>query len=328
MELIHPDELPIAMMRLGRSVETGLPFEIQYRLRGGPRGDYRWFLGRAVPLRDEAGLITRWVGTCTDIHEVKMAEQRLARELEAEQRGYRRLEQELRLGETFTGVLGHDLRNPLTAISVSAAMLREGLPLEKSREAGSRISASAARMARMIEQLLDLTRIRAGGGMPIRRLPMELAQVCEQVVREIEIAQRRRRIKLTIVGDTRGRWDPDRLGQVVSNLVGNAARHGAAGPVETTLDGREPEEVTLAVYNRGAIPPALMPHIFEPFSQGERRRGGLGLGLFITKQIVEAHGGSLSVLSAPSIGTSFQVRLPRESWEEASPPAHLPAGAA
>jgi PAS domain S-box-containing protein len=328
MGLVHPDELPTAMMRLGQCVATGLPYEIEYRLRSGPRGDYRWFLGRAVPLRDEAGHITRWVGTCTDIHEVKMEEERLARELEAEQRGYRQLEHELRLGETFTGVLGHDLRGPLTAISASAALLQEGVPLEKSQAVGARISASATRMARMVEQLLDLTRIRAGGGMPIRRLPMELAQVCEQVVREIEIAQRRREIELTIVGDTRGRWDPDRLGQVVSNLVGNAARHGAAGPIETTLDGREPEEVTLAVFNRGAIPPALMPHIFEPFSQGDRNRGGLGLGLFITKQIVEAHGGSLSVLSTPLVGTSFQVRLPRESWDEASPPAHLPAGAA
>jgi PAS domain S-box-containing protein len=328
MELIHPDELPIAMMRLGRSLQTGLPYEIEYRLRAGPRGDYRWFLGRAVPLRDEAGLITRWVGTCTDIHEVKLAEERLARELEAEQRGYRRLEQELHLGEIFTGVLGHDLRNPLTAISASAQLLQEGLPREKSAEVAGRISASAARMGRMIEQLLDLTRIRAGGGMPLRRLPMELGQVCEQAVREIEIAQRRRQFALTIVGDTSGRWDPDRLGQVVSNLVGNAARHGAAGLIETTLDGSEPDEVTFVVYNRGAIPPALIPHIFEPFHQGDGRRGGLGLGLFITKQIVEAHGGSLAVLSTPSEGTSFQVRLPRESWEEASPLSHFPGGAA
>jgi signal transduction histidine kinase len=328
MDLIHPDEVPIARMRFGRCLLLGLPYEIEYRLRAGPHGDYRWFLGRAVPLRDEAGLITCWVGTCTDVNEIKMTEERLARELEEEQRGYRRLEHELRLGETFTGVLGHDLRNPLTAIATNAALLQEARSVDETRQLGRRISSSAARMARMIEELLDLTRIRTGGGMPIRRRPMELGQICEQVVREIEVAQGRHRIEMVIVGDTRGRWDPDRLGQVVSNLVGNAARHGAEGPIETTLDGRDEEEVTFAVHNRGAIPPALMPHLFDPFHQGEHSRGGLGLGLFIAKQIVEAHGGTLSVCSTPLEGTSFQVRLPREVPEVAGTPVHPPAGAA
>lgn len=324
LALIHPDETAVAMMRLVRCVQTGSPFEVEYRLRD-KRGDYRWFLGRAVPLRDETGGITRWVGTCTDIHEVKLAEARLARELEAEQRSHRRLEQELRLGETFTGVLGHDLRSPLTAIAANAALLQEGLSVEQSQRTAARISSSAARMTRMIEQLLDLTRIRSGGGMPIRRLPMELAELCEQVIREIEVGQRQRQIELTIVGDTRGFWDPDRLGQVVSNLVGNAARHGEAGPIEATLDGREREEVMLVVYNRGTIPPALMPHLFDPFRQGDSSRSGLGLGLFITKQIVEAHGGSLAVCSSPSEGTSFQMRLPRNTWAE--PSAQLAASA-
>jgi PAS domain S-box-containing protein len=313
MGLVHEDELPVTLFRLGRSVQTGMPYEMEYRLRRAGGDDYQWFLGRAVPLHDENGAITRWVGTCTDIHELKLANERLARELEAEQRGTRQLTQELRLGETFTGVLGHDLRNPLSAISVSAGLLQEGLSVEQSQELGGRISASAARMARMIEQLLDLTRIRAGHGMPVRRVPMELAELCVQVVREIAVVQRRRHIELTIVGDTHGCWDRDRLGQAVSNLVGNAAKHGAAGPIETTLDGREQQEVMFAVYNRGAISPSVMSHLFDPFQQCGSKREGLGLGLFITKQIVEAHGGSLSCCSIQQQGTSFQVRLPREA---------------
>jgi PAS domain S-box-containing protein len=312
MELIHPDEFPVAAQRLARSIATGMPYEIEYRLRSGRHGDYRWFLGRALPQRDESGGIIRWVGTCTDIDDVRLAREQLARELEEEQREHHRLAQEMRLGELFTGVLGHDLRSPLSAISAGAAILKEGLPAEQSEAIGRRISASAARMARMIEQLLDLTRIRAGGGMPIRRAHMDLAELCEQVVREIEIAQRSRHIEMTVVGGLRGSWDPDRLAQVVSNLLGNAARHGAPGPIEATLDGREEAEVMLVVYNRGSIPPPLMAHLFDPFAQGPSGRGGLGLGLFITKQIVEAHGGSLSVWSTPSEGTSFQVRLPRE----------------
>jgi PAS domain S-box-containing protein len=316
MTVIHPDEIEVATARLGTSVQTGLPYEMEYRLCDTRDGDYRWFLGRAAPLRDERGVICRWVGTCTDIHELKLALAQLARELEEEQRGSHRLKQELRLGETFTGVLGHDLRSPLAAISMSAGLLQQGLSREESQRLGGRISASAARMARMIEQLLDLTRIRAGCGMPVRPVRMELAELCEQVIREVAIGQRRRRIDLTIVGDTRGCWDRDRLGQVVSNLVGNAVRHGAAGPIETTLDGREQQEVMFMVYNRGAIPPATMSHLFDPFRSSGSSQEGLGLGLFITKQIVEAHCGCLSVCSTPSDGTSFQVRLPREAWIE------------
>ena len=312
MQLIHPEDLPTATARWCRSLATGLPYELEYRIRAGPRGDYRWFLGRAVPLRDERSIITRWVGTCTDIHDHKLTQERLARELEAEQRARHRFEREQRLSEMFTGALAHDLRCPLTAISVSAELLQEGLAVEQSRQVGGRISTSAGRMARMIEQLLDFTRIRAGGGMPIRRTPMELAAVCEQVIREVEVAQRRCPIELTVLGDTRGCWDPDRLAQVASNLVGNAARHGEAGFIETTVDGREQGEVVLAVHNRGAIPPELMPHLFDPFRQGKGKRNGLGLGLFITKQIVDAHGGCLSVWSSLYDGTSFHVRLPRE----------------
>jgi signal transduction histidine kinase len=166
-------------------------------------------------------------------------------------------------------------------------------------------------MSRMIEQLLDFTRIRTGG-FPIQRTPMELAEICQQGVREIEIAQRRCQIALTVVGDTRGFWDPDRLAQVVSNLVGNAARHGEEGLIEVIVDGRQNDEVVFTVHNQGVISPELMPQLFDPFRMGKKIRDGLGLGLYITKQIVEAHGGVLSVCSSASVGTSFSARLPRQ----------------
>jgi PAS domain S-box-containing protein len=313
LQLIHRDDFPTMSARWSRSLATGLPYEIEYRLRAGPHGDYRWFLGRAIALRDERGTVTRWLGTCTDIDELKLAQERLAVELEAEQRARGDLARELHHSELFAGELAHDLRSPLTAISFGADSLKRGLPVERSRDVGARIATSSGRMSRMIDQLLDFTRIRANRGLAIRRTSMELAAICEQVIGEIQSGQRQCPIELTVVGDTRGCWDPERLAQMVSNLVGNAVRHGEPGLVETTLDGRDPEVVVFAVHNRGAIPSELMPHLFDPFRQGTENRGGLGLGLFITKQIVEAHRGSVSVCSSPQTGTSFHVRLPREA---------------
>jgi signal transduction histidine kinase len=229
------------------------------------------------------------------------------------------LARELQQSELLAGMWAHDLRCPLNAISFGAESLERGLPAEPSREAGARIAAVARRMSRMIEQLLDFTRAHAPGGMAIHPESVDLAEICERVIGEAQMGQRKCRIELTVVGDTRGCWDPDRLAQAVSNLVCNAVHHGEPGLVEVTVDGRDRAEVVSAVHNRGAIPPELMPHLFDPFRQGKANRAGLGLGLFITKQVVEAHGGSVSACSSVQAGTSFHVRLPREA-------AHLRTG--
>jgi len=310
--LVHPDELPTLMLRLGRSLGTGSPLEVEIRLRAGSRGDWRWFLNRGMPLRDERGVITRWVGTATDIHDLKLEAEQLARALEAEQRTRHGVERELRLAETFTGMLAHDLRGPLATIAAGAGLLQARAPVGEQEIAG-RISTSARRMARMIEQLLDFTRIRVGLGIPVRCASTELAAICAQVIREVELAHGRSAIELTVIGNTGGSWDADRLCQVVCNLIVNAVRHGEGGAIEVTIDGRADDEVVLAIHNRGAIPVQLLPHLFDPFRLGKAKREGLGLGLFIVKQIVEAHGGSLSVCSSPQAGTSFHVRLPRQS---------------
>jgi len=299
------------MQRRAQSLGIGSPLELEYRIRAGWHGDYRWFLSRAAPLRDERGQITCWLGTTTDIHDQKIAAEQLARSLEAEQRARRGLEHDLRLSEMFTGMLAHDLRSPLTAISAGARLLQARAPADAASRIAGRISTSALRMTRMIEQLLDFTRIRAGLGIALDCATTDLAGVCDQVIRELELARGRIPIALTVVGNTVGSWDADRLYQVVCNLIVNAVRHGESGTIEVTIDGRSDDEVVLAIHNRGAIPIELMPHLFDPFRQGKGTREGLGLGLFIVKQIVEEHGGSLSVCSSPHAGTSFHVRLPR-----------------
>lgn len=223
-----------------------------------------------------------------------------------------------RIRELFVGVLGHDLRNPLNGIlmSIQLAMLRTAdtdvrLPLERS-------VLTAERMVRLVEQLLDVTRIRLGGGVSLSPGPADLGSLVGQVVEEL--AQHRRRFVIELAGATSGTWDIDRLAQVVSNLVGNAVQHSPPDtPILVRVNGAREETLVLEVRNSGPrIPPELQEVLFEPF-RGRNRAGGLGLGLFVCKQFVAAHGGRIDFESSDEGGTCFRVSLPRH----ASPPIRL-----
>jgi signal transduction histidine kinase len=221
-------------------------------------------------------------------------------------------EENARVQEQFNGVLGHDLRNPLTAILMGAATLQRRALSETDAKTVARIQSSAERMRRMIDQLLDLTRIRSGGGIPVERKRLDLAEVTRAVAEELEMAYPERTLQVEVHGDTSGMWDPDRLAQAVSNLVGNALEHGDANqPVVVRVSG-EPERVVLAVHNSGdPIPKGLLPTLFEPFRRAKGSNpSGLGLGLFIMQQIVVAHDGSIDVESTAE-GTTFTVTFPR-----------------
>lgn len=222
----------------------------------------------------------------------------------------------VRLNELFVAVLGHDLRNPLGAVLTSAQMLLRQEHGEELRKPLARILNSGERMARMIEQVLDFTRARTAGGMPVDRGPCDLAAVCRQVVSEIEVAHAPCNIELSERGALHGIWDADRLAQVASNLLGNAVQHGeAGGPVLVILDGTAEDHVSIRVTNRGALPEGAAATLFDPFRGAEARHGkakGLGLGLYITREIVRAHGGSLE-LEPGTEDTTFVVTLPRRA---------------
>jgi signal transduction histidine kinase len=218
--------------------------------------------------------------------------------------------------DQFIGVLSHDLRTPLAAITVGAPLLAapEDNPQRRSRVV-ARIIISAQRMERMIGDLLDLTRARLGGSIQLNRRPADLQQMCEEALIEIRAGQPDAVLRFEATGDLRGEWDVDRLAQVVSNLVGNAIQHGGGTPV--TLTGHEDREsVTLAVHNGGApIPQDMLPFVFEPLARGHGTRAGgsIGLGLFIARAIVSAHGGDIQVHSSSDAGTTFTVKLPKAS---------------
>jgi PAS domain S-box-containing protein len=227
------------------------------------------------------------------------------------------LERTIRYNELFAGVLAHDLRNPIAAMMSAAqlVLMREEGHGDSRTKPLSRILSSGHRVTRMIDQLLDVTRARAGGGIPVEPLEADLADLCAQAIGELELRFPDWKIEREIVGKQDGRWDPDRILQAVSNLVSNAGQHGEAEtPIRVRLDGRDPGQVTLEIHNRGAIPEALMPSLFDPFRGARARRDasrGLGLGLYIVKEIVRAHGGTVDVRSTPADGTTFTVQLPR-----------------
>jgi two-component system sensor histidine kinase/response regulator len=248
----------------------------------------------------------------------ELAQQRLelARQVVERERLLEEVRETLRLNEMFTAALSHDLRTPLNAVVMGAALLTEGSSPEQAARVGKRIMSSATRMTEMIDKLLDLARARVMGGIAITAAPCDLRLVAERIVAEVHVAVPGAPLALEARGDTRGEWDEGRLGQVVANLVFNAVRHGQPGaPVMVRVEGLT-DSVRCAVHNQGVIAPDDLPQLFEPFRETRgrvARREGLGLGLYIVHQILSAHRGHIDVTSSEAEGTTFTFTLPRQA---------------
>jgi signal transduction histidine kinase len=256
------------------------------------------------PLKNHRGEVTGAINCAYDITARKLAEDEMADSLNSE-----RAVAEFR--EMFIGIVGHDLRNPLGSILMSAGrLLQRGRLDDHDAESAARIIRGSQRITRMITQLLDLTRARLGGGLPIEPKPTDLRGVCQSVVEEFEAP-----IQLEVEGDVTGTWDRDRLEQVISNLAGNAIAYAAPGTAVIVKARANGAAVVVEVSNRGEpIPAEVLPFIFEPFRRARMRKessaGNLGLGLYIAHQIVLSHGGALEAHSADGT-TTFTMRLPR-----------------
>jgi signal transduction histidine kinase len=241
-----------------------------------------------------------------------------ARLFEAELEARREAERVGKLQEQLMAVVGHDLRTPLSAIQLATRVMsqRGGLTFEQG-ETLARIGSSAQRMSMIIGDLLDLSRARQGLGVAIRWAPADLREIARRAMLEFGDAEHAGRLSLSVTGDATIDGDDARLLQVVSNLVGNALQHGEGASVRIAIEGRE-ADVRLLVQNDGPlIAASALPHIFEPFNKGGEQRastahgGSVGLGLFIVREIVRAHGGSVDVTSREGDGTTFTVSLPR-----------------
>jgi signal transduction histidine kinase len=231
------------------------------------------------------------------------------------------------LQERLVGVVGHDLRTPLAAIRMAVSLLfrRGGLSEDQARTL-ARLGASTARMTSIIRDLLDFTRVRREGAIPVVPRSVDLSEIARHAVAELASVHLEREIWLSLPESAAASGDPERLVQVVSNLVGNALQHSPPGArVELSVHA-DAGGVVLQVHNEGPpIRPDLLPDLFEPFRRGTGNpdpSGSIGLGLFIVRELVRAHGGRVDVASSEGAGTTFTVRLPRPPGAAAeAPPA-------
>ncbi|MEW4570319.1 PAS domain S-box protein [Tautonia sp. JC769] len=312
---LHPDDRQRSIDRWELALRTGEPYEIEYRFRS-KEGEYRWFLARAMPVRDDAGRIERWFGTCTDIEDMKRSE-------EAIREGDRRKDE-------FLATLAHELRNPLAPIRTVLHLMRE--PAEGGHEAERAMAErQVAHLARLIDDLMDVARI-SKGKLELHTEVVDLHTVVRQAIETArpQIEDRRHRLKASLPeGPIRLEADPTRLEQVFWNLLNNAAKYTEPGGridlSAEAVDGR----VVVRVRDTGlGIAPEMLPHVFQMFVQvGDHRQyaqGGLGIGLGLVRTLVELHGGSITAHSeGPGTGSEFVVRLPVPL---ASPPEPSPPG--
>jgi signal transduction histidine kinase len=266
-------------------------------------------------LRNDAGTLIGFAKVTRDLTQRQLAEEE-RRRLDAERI---RAEEALRVRDEFLSVASHELKTPLTALQIELYGMRA--PVEKTgderlgRKLG-RAARGADRMSQLIEMLLDVSRI-ATGRLPLRREPFELRAAIEQLVETMRGTAAQAACDFSFhpspaVGPIVGNWDRLRVEQVVMNLLSNAFKYGAGRPV-TLRVSREGDEAIIEVRDHGpGIPPGDLERIFERFERATAmgNQGGLGLGLYVSREIVHAHGGSIAGHSLADGGACFTVRLP------------------
>jgi PAS domain S-box-containing protein len=299
---LHPDDREAVLQRWGAATTQLIEFEMEHRLRRAD-GEYRWFLRRAFPLLDETGRATQWFGTCTDVDDLKVSQDLLRKAA--------------KLREDFLSMAAHEFRTPLTALRLQLDLLRRSLQrpgggAERVEHRLSVVQVQADRLKALVGTLLDVSRMEAGRFV-LEPSPFDLADLAREVAERLRPEAEASGIELRLhAAPVPGSWDQVRLDQVLTNLLGNAIKYSDRRPVEVEV-GRGGEEAVIIVRDRGiGVAPELFPHLFERFERGENARqyNGLGLGLWIARLLVEAHGGRISAESALGQGSTFTVRLP------------------
>ena len=318
-EILHPDDYQKTIERWSAALRSGELYEMEYRFKRASDGEYRWFLGRALPVKDAAGNVLRWFGTNTDIHEYKQLQEQNVQLLDSERAARAEAERTSRLKDEFLATLSHELRTPLNAILGWTQVLRDGHadPEDLAHGLGT-IERNARVQTQIIEDLLEMSRIISGKvRLDVQRI--DLAPVVQASVDTVLPTAEAKGIRLQVILDPAARpvsGDPNRLQQVFWNLLSNAIKFTPkGGRVQVVLE-RVNSHLEVSVIDTGeGIAPEFLPHAFDRFRQADasttRRHGGLGLGLAIVKQLVELHGGSVHVHSdGLGQGTTFRVLLP------------------
>jgi PAS domain S-box-containing protein len=303
----HPEHVERVVRKIRHSFETGEPWEDTFPLRSRT-GEWRWFLARAVPLRNEEGRIVRWFGSNTDVTEELRAREELALALEAR--------------DEFLSIASHELKTPLSSLKLQAQLMKRGIARQDGRiyeparvaRLVDETDRQTERLTRLIDDMLDIARIRTGR-LSIHPEPMALDELVREVVERMrpQLVAAGTHVGLECAERVEGQWDRLRIEQVLTNLLTNAQRYGEKKPVTVRLERRD-SQAHLSVRDQGlGVPPESQERIFERFERGisANEVSGLGLGLFITRQIVEAHGGRIWVESEGlGDGSTFHVELP------------------
>jgi PAS domain S-box-containing protein len=317
-EMFHPDDRAQAWAAWRHSLASGEPYEIEYRLRHHT-GQYRWTLGRAMPVRNERGQIARWFGTCTDIDTLRRLMDEREALLQSERSARAEAESANRAKDRFLAVLSHELRTPLTPVAMAATAMEmdPGLPFDF-REDVAMIRRNVELETRLIDDLLDLSRV-ISGKLRLNRQRTHvhrlIGHVLETVGPELHEKQLKVDRQLAAARDL-VHADPARLQQTLWNLLKNAAKFTPSGGRVCIRTRNEDDWVVIEVEDTGkGIAADVLPRIFNPFEQGDaevtRTYGGIGLGLAIAKAVVDMHDGTIRANSdGVGEGAVFTVTLP------------------
>ncbi|WP_175586783.1 hybrid sensor histidine kinase/response regulator [Nostoc sp. UIC 10630] len=316
---LHPDDIQNADEVWSNAVKNGTIYNNEYRFKRAFDGSYRWQLARALPLKDEQGIVVKWFGTCTDIHEQKQILEERAHLLELEQIARAKAETANRIKDEFLAILSHELRTPLNAILGWSKLLQSRrLDQAKTSEALATIERNANLQVQLIEDLLDISRI-LQGKLTLNITKINLESTILSSIETMRLAAETKLLEVSTVfepdvGQVMG--DSTRLQQVVWNLLSNALKFTPkGGKIEVRLEQADGYAQIIVSDTGKGISPEFLPFVFDYFRQADststRNFGGLGLGLAIVRNIVEIHGGIVKAKSeGEGKGAIFTVSLP------------------
>ena len=294
-QMFHPDDRDYARQKWKHSLETGETYEIEYRLRNGRTEEYTWFLGRAVPIYNEDGKITKWFGTCTDINEQKQLQQQK---------------------DDFIGIASHELKTPLTTLKASLQLI-ERLSQKNNDHTTlaklvSQSNKSINKLGFLVEDLLNVTKIREGQ-ISLNKEKVILSELINDCCQHIRLYGKQ---NIIIEGDLGLEVfaDANRIDQVIVNLVNNAAKYAPLSQ-QIHIDLKQlPQEARVSVTDQGpGISPEKIPHLFDRYFRVDsagNQISGLGLGLYISNEIIKRHGGKMGVETQQGQGSTFWFTLP------------------
>jgi len=335
--VLHPEDYNRTWTEWQESLASGKPYQAEYRFRRHD-GVYRWFLARALPLRDENGNIVKWFGTCTDIHDQKMASDILEQKVQERTAELQKMNQELEVSNNellqFASVASHDLKEPLRKIHMFGNLIRDRYLNDKddtAKEYMNRIIVSSARMTRLINDLLNFTRLSVNSEMEMT----DLNVVMEEVLSDLEVAIEEKSAQIELGKLPKAEVIPGQLRQVFQNIVSNALKFSKKDQrphIQITAETLDTFSLTAPAANEGkyyritisdngiGFDNQYADKIFTIFQRLHPREkyDGTGIGLAITKKIIERHNGLVGATSAEGQGTTFTFVMPFKQPAEAA----------